>query len=210
MAKKSKTPKIPKPSKGGGSSNDRLEISYGGLTIKSDYVYGSDSELFALATSGLSRQQIDNITGFGIEYELSPNQVVFTQRMEVSQPFISASGSVWRTHTRRVVANGSFAIEGKSLVNYPKSQSEVTWSVEGSELEDFPNAPANGGLKKQYFDVKVTNGVSDNVGSAHWYELRNTGDIYGNPDDLAWFRSYEGGKFFADGWWNTPFTPNLI
>jgi hypothetical protein len=210
MKKKSKTPKTTKPTKSEKSSNDQLEINYGGLTIKSDYVYGKDSQIFKLATGSLTREQIDNITGFGVEYELSPNQIVSTQRTVVSQPFISASGSVWRTHTRRVVANGSFAVEGKSLVNYPKSQSEVTWSVEGSELEEFPNAPANGELKKQYFDVKVINGMSDNVGSAHWYELRNTGDIYGNPDDLAWFRSYEGGKFFADGWWNNPFDSNLI
>jgi hypothetical protein len=210
MTKKIKSTKTPKPSKGERSSNDQLEINHGGLTIKSDYLYGKDSQLFRLATGSLSREQIDNITGFGIEYELSPNQVVFTQRTVVSQPFVLASGSVWHTQTRRVVFNGSFMIKGKSLVNYPRSMSEVTWSVEGSELEDFPNAPANGELNKQYFDVKVTNGVSDNVGSAHFYELRNTGDIYGNPNDLAWFRSYGGGKFFGDGWWNNPFTTNLI
>jgi hypothetical protein len=210
MTKKSKTPK---PSKGGSSSNDQLEISYGGLTIKSDYLYGKDSQLFRLATGNLSRDQLDKITGFSFEYELSPSKIVYTEKITVSQPFITASGSLWISRTRRSVQSGTFPITRSKRGASLRSDVPITRNTEGAVSPLYQDYDPYGGYStERYIDTEYQTESSQNAipESTRYYEVRHTGDIYGNPNDLAWFRSYEGGRFFGDGWWNNPFAPNLL
>jgi hypothetical protein len=213
MANSSKPPKTPKNAKGGTSSNDRLETSYGSFNIKSDYVYSQDSQIFKLATSSLSKDQLDKITGFSFEYELSPSKIVYTEKITVSQPFITANGSLWISRTRRSVQSGTFPItrskKGASLTtNIP-----ITRNTEGAVSPLYQGYDPYGGYStEQYIDTEYQSGSnqSEVPASAHYYEVRHTGEIFGNTDDLGWFRSYEGGRFFGKGWYLNPFGENLL
>jgi len=187
------------------------QMELAGTTLKSDVTYGKDSDIFRLYTNGLTKGQIDSITGFGYEVELSPNQIVVTEQYVIPKPFQTETGSVYLTSTRRYIGNGSFQISnGKYFPNHSQEKSWVEGSIRqapsGTQFTDKQsNTTYTDYSAEQY---RYRDNMADK--SAKFYDLRSDGIIYGNSEDLAWFRSYEGGKFFGANWWANPFAPNLV
>jgi len=207
--------KAAKPTKPTGNStkSSQLQMDLRGVTLKSDVVYGKNSDIFRLYTSGLSDEQIDSITGFGYEVELSPSQIVVTEQYVIPKPFTSEIGSVYLTGTRRYIKNGAFRFSNGKLM--PDSSQEKSY-VEGSIRQapsgtQFTNKQSNTtytNYAAEQYTYHDTPSMADN--SAKDYDLLSDGTVIGNSEDLAWFRSYEGGKFFGANWWRNPFTPDLI
>jgi len=172
------------------------QMELAGITLKSDVTYGKDSDIFRLYTNGLTKEQVDSITGFGYEVELSPTQLVTTYQFTIPKPF-QANGSTWSTSTSRQVTTGSLRFANNIL-----AENNVLQRAEGMVRD-----PQNGQSVEQYL-------YNDNPLTAiqpkYFYDLRSNGEVLGDASTLPWFRSYDGGKFFSDGWQNNPFTPNLI
>ena len=202
-----------KPKAGKVAGGDLL-IEQGGVTLKNHVVYTKNSDYFKLIASslGLTQAEQDLITGFNIKCDLSPNLVVFTTQESVPRAFTTTSGITLQSSVSRQLLYGSFNIKtigsNKKLVKY--DENAVKYEVDG---EETPNQGLDRPARTYVESRRMLPGDQTLAETRHYTEDYSTSAtntiIYGKPDDLSWFRSYEGGKYFGDGWWNNPFASNL-
>lgn len=196
-------------------SAPQLQMNIGSITLKSDVIYGKNSDIFRLYTNGLSKVQVDLITGFGYEVELSPSQIVVTEQYIVPQPFTSDNGSIYLTGTRRYIKNGIFNYQNGKL-STDLSQDNYESFVEGANREAplgtlFYNSQTSSTYENYSTEQYIFNDrLQITSQPKYFYDMRNNGENLGDPNVLSWFRSYGGGKFFGENWWSNPFTSNLI
>jgi hypothetical protein len=158
------------------------QMEAAGITLKSDVVYGKNSDIFRLYTNGLTKEQVDSITGFGYEVELSPTQMVTTIQLVIPQPF-EANGRNYGSQTTRQTTKGVLTFKKNRLVaNNPFER-----------IEGMVRDPQDGLSVEQYLydDTPQTAGYP-----TYFYDLRSNGENLGDASTLPWFRTYESGRFF--------------
>jgi hypothetical protein len=220
MPKKAKTTKAPKTLKG--RSTDAItgmKWNLDGNTIQSDMVYKDDNPISQLL-SGPGHWDTST------EFELGdPRFIVYTTSFSYRDSNISN-----RQTTHRMVLEGHFKYDGKSLISASikrisdDSRSVIYWDDvnksptetrgghigllsainKGFALTD-PHSLAS--FAAAHSELSPTAPYPELAAEAKYSTHPPLGSDAGSENIV---RAYQSGRFFPDGWWNNPFTPNLI
>jgi hypothetical protein len=161
-----------------------------------------------------------------------PGLVVFTYKYTYNDSNDPTTGlpMTYREMTIRTAYEGDFTYKKGRLASArikrvaSDEKSTVTW-IDGSQpaqshLLGYISKPANntGGIVISDAN-SYTSWVSATAPLQGWGSgllIPNIAEAhYGTPmpttaEDEVGVRGYQSGRFFADGWWNNPFTPNLL
>ena len=225
MSKKSKIPKSPN---GGGRKDSITGATWNldGTALESDKVYNGT--------------QIQQLFGFkdipGVQdYENWSTEVEFGDPKLVVQTISytqnDGTGEMWQT-TQRFVWEGEFRYSSKGMTSAKLnrlSDDLITVRSDGLTIKtgsvsnplsggagiviENPAALASWGdvitpIASVPYDQQIRESKYQNtteLPSNDQYASNSTFD--GNE---AGIRSYQSGRFFADGWWSNPFAPNLV
>jgi hypothetical protein len=227
MAKKTRTPKTPRI-KGGGKtgrgSKDAVtglywefeSVDWGGKRIRAISDTQIDNYDAWLETTNGRGERAESIQGRGdsiSEFELSEKFMVYTQK-----DYDRATGE---ERFVRSVLQGSFKYNNKALTSADISdfaQMSLTRRVDGMEqygsLKNYPSGWKISSLLPTYMS---SNYISPNFPQeaqsttrAGFYYSPDIGYLEGSLLDKTTVESFQGGRFFQEGWWNNPFAPNLI
>ena len=219
MAKKPKKAKTPKPGKGGGNGGGGkdpvtgLTINLEGIgKVTSDKVYDKDSAVTKEWFSYYAYRSPDVTESF-IEFEFSDKYIVTTMQERYT------NGDAWVV---RLVMQGLFKYKGKRIssatvvflaednigpgsfygTTTPHLSGEVLGTRGGSKTIANPNSLFSWAETLSGFEGENNKLLEYNSG-----DIDNGIQATGDESDI---RAFAGGKFFQEGWWNDPFTPNLI
>ena len=210
--KKAKTPKAPKGRGGGKDSITGLKWNLDGFgTIESDKVYDTNS------TAG---KEIVRLGGWDtpptqtfIEFELSNNYILITES------YFFSNG---HRELERMALQGNFKYKNQQLsaasIDLVCSNS-ATFFDNGQFMGNSGGINYSSGESRNILNPNSIQALSgwgwSSKESSHFIE----GQIEGSaPDSSLWLnvgdksevRAFGQGKFFQEGWWNNPFTHNLI
>jgi hypothetical protein len=219
MPKKTKRPKAPKQSKGGSVDNiTGAKWDLDGFAIESDRIYINNNSL--KNSFGTADANDPATNGWTQEFELGSKGYIIhtisstrtgelgisdtiTERYAWEGDFTFSNGSLSKAKIRRLYS------ERHSTANNTSQTTSITQKLgyvvslneyNGVSLRD-PRLSSSWLESLQSSDIRYTR-ILD-------FEVQSTGiPSYGNE---AEFRGYESNpRFFPDGWWNNPFSPNLL
>ena len=202
---KGRTPKTPKPVKGsgnGGNGKDTVTGLYfdGFGPINSDTTYNQDSSTIKklLETAGGSLP-LDPSKNWSLEVEFgNPKYIVGTFLRQEPLGIV----------VTRQVLMGDFKFSGNKITS--------------AYLDRIASVQYNGTVQQEFGDIEILGGAKVGQPSSvtSWVKILNSqnptlasqfdlgpGFSEGDRNSLA---SFGEGRFFQEGWWNDPFTPNLI
>jgi hypothetical protein len=208
--KKVKTPKAPKGRGGNGGGKDPvtgLSIEYGGPS--GTYLVQSDK---VINTQDLSRAILGretDILGGGIaEFEISRDYLVMTSSI------LNESGkTLWRQ-----ISTGKFEFDKKGVLR--GGRLDVITELY-HELDDSGNTTYQSGSATTFPDGQAIAKIMDVTGrnispsravkSNNFYlNVQNNFFAEGSASDRDKVMNFANGRFFQEGWWQDPFTTNLI
>jgi len=211
--KKAKTPKAPKGRGGNGSGRDTvtgLTVNLEGIgRIESDKVYDKDSAIAKEWFSYYAYRLPDIVESF-IEFEFSEKYIIGTTLSK----YANGDSQVIRT-----VMQGVFKYKNQ----------EITSAAVAFTAEDNIAPGSLYGITTPYLsgEVRGKGGGSRSIANPSsllsWvdtlsgfndvlldYTRGAVGDGPESAGDESAVRAFAGGQFFQAGWWQDPFTPNLI
>jgi hypothetical protein len=201
MARRPKRPKTPRDKGGGRKTNSistdpvtGLAIDVDGTTILSDKVYLQTYE-DALKSGAFGLKDI-----YPIEYEveLSPSLIAFTVRQSPSDP-----------GTYRGVFKGDFKTKGNKVVSAridEFAQRGRFSDGEGGFYENGSIYSVGKELKNPFSAKQWMTALSNSMTERGWFSDENSQGGLGKQAVTG----FGGGQVLQDGWWQDPFTPNLI
>jgi hypothetical protein len=205
MARRTRKPKSTKPSRSSGKKKDPvtgLSAEIFGKTVYSDKVYDT-TELGWTKASDFSEGG-----GSYVEYELGRNAITITLHGKGyldKDEIINLS----KESTARFAYLGSFSYNKKGFLLSGYVREAAGWSY--SKIKD-------GGIF-EYSDVDMTNYIAvDNLhditqawesGQRIFSNITySDGSFEGDKKDS--FYNFESSGYFENGWWDNPFSTNLI
>lgn len=211
MAKKSKQSKEPKARKaraGSGRRQDSITGLYWDVDgigrLETDKVNSISYEQMQKAAQSLQPY------GYTEEAGLSPWDFPITLEVELSKDTLIATNSQSNGNINRTLLKGSFNFSKGRLRSGTITES-ITYDIyktsNGIEVNGFAEAYPGGrqltnpGKYSSFYNALVSPGQPIAEFNS------SSSSEYGNK---AFFTEYNGGKTFNDGWWQDPFTPNLI
>jgi hypothetical protein len=202
MSRKTKAKATKKPKIGKQAKNQRDVITGLSLTsdafgeVVSDQYYDQNSEV-------IKRARVPGL--IGTEFELSK------QLMIVTSMFSNNDGS---KELRRIAYNGEFSFQGREVVRasinsiglyqYEESGGKIYESVEITNFS--PSRIVEDIRVPKAFDKAVSNDGVPRSLSVSIFDGRVVSKA-GSFDEIF---SFGSGNVFQSGWWNNPFSPNLI
>jgi hypothetical protein len=213
MSKKTKKAKTPKPGKGGGNGGGGkdpvtgLNLAIDGKQfISSDEVYSQDSasyqSFWQKAASDIKTAALDTAAG-QLEYELGNSFIVWTYSYK------QADG---QSATGRQVLEGNFTYNKGKLSGGQISRAlSYTLNPDGDGQRTGIYSTSKGmSIKAGNSLDSITNGYysSFTAGTPYLFSYESDTTAIAVPSDI--YQDSTIARFFPQGWWQDPFTPNLI
>ena len=227
MPKKAKTSKAPKNSKGSGiDSITGTKWNLDGVALESDRVYSGTQiqQLFGFKEI----PGVQDYDGWSTEVEFGDPKLI-VQTIKYTQN--DSTGESWQT-TQRFVWEGEFRYSSKGMTSAKLNRlSDDLFSVRSDGLTiktgsisnplsgstgitiENPGTLASWGsvitpIASVPYDQQIRESKYQNTIDTPSTETHTSNSTFDGNE--AGIRGYMSGRFFADGWWNNPFTPNLI
>jgi len=227
--KKAKTAKVKGPGRGKGRDNPNTEVSMDSITgqpvstegagspssgnrafvdieglgrIESDKVYDRNSPLGRLYLSAANPAYVDALLDWGIEVEFGTGAyVAMTQRAVLNR------GKFIQEQVSRDVTQGDFVFRNSKFISGRvdfTAGADANNRAEEGAIQSFGGIAIRTPLNASGLFPSTLYGTQGTVTSN--FSIID-GQVTGTPQAI---RDFGGGRFFNDGWWQDPFTPNLI
>lgn len=135
--------------------------------------------------------------GLQVEYEFTPKYIIRTALDVVRNYEGDGLNDRYRSEVRRDVITGSFTYKGGRLRGFADS------FLTG--IKEY------GGENREYFRAKI---LASGGSARSLSSLLESGSTFASLASIDVYRnslsSYSGSEFFASGWSDSPFSPNLI
>jgi hypothetical protein len=210
MAKKTKKAKTPKAPKGrGGNGGGKDPVTGLSLTVPVDGIattYESDKVYTSLLPI-IGSSDFNTLTR---EYELSDKAIVFTDT-------ITGPNGVAGEHTRGML-EGKFAYRNGKLLSarIDRAAGYQTYIEDGAKISGFATLleyiPSRTSTGPTFSSSVAELLVPDSPGANTLVDIVMGQWSLGERmiGSISTINNYYNGRIFNEGWWQDPFTPNLI
>ena len=212
-----KAPKVVKPPKdGGGVSGGGKDPVTGSYYIEMTGNKGTGRVISDQVTDWYDLRKIDTF----FESDVLPGEILI--EFEFNKKYIistetSKSRSTGEQYFYRSVLEGDFNFNKNRLATgtikrnyYIGASFETNGSAASPSLTGGVEEYINGRKMDYISNLFVDRGDSSGNMIADFFLGPNQAYIYGSSSDKSFTESVGGGIFFQEGWWQDPFTPNLI
>lgn len=192
-----------------------------GLTLRSDTIY-TDKSPEVVALLGERNSTYADGGGTQWEFEFSSSAIAYTMvtQGELTRNGVAASKS---DYSSRAVSIGKFKGDKKGFLKSGTISETSEWThhtaFEGSETRGASPASENI-ITYQSTSIFSSQTVKGNPSSifygivagspVYWHMSDIQPELAGDFDIRSDFAEYQTSNYFAEGWWQDPFAPNLI